>query len=79
MIKSRTRLEVANAIAYLRVGRIGLMKSLTAEGLNIGLRKMAATTTIHRFWNLLSITVSADGRRPCCGTEIGKLAAFEEA
>ena len=48
------------AFTHLRTGepcrdRIGLLKVLLAEGINLGLRKMAEATTTHGFWELMRI------------------------
>ena len=45
---------------HLRTGspcrdRIGLLNVLLAEGINLGLRKMAEATTTHGFWELMRI------------------------
>jgi len=50
----------SEAFTNLRTGapcvdRIGLMNVLLAEGVNLGLRKMAAATNTHSFWELLRI------------------------
>ena len=46
------------AFTHLRTGspcrdRIGLLNVLLAEGINLGLRKMAEATTTHGFWELM--------------------------
>ncbi|MXY79603.1 MAG: Tn3 family transposase, partial [Chloroflexi bacterium] len=48
------------AFTHLRTGapcrdRIGLLYVLLAEGINLGLRKMAEATTTHGFWELMRI------------------------
>ena len=48
------------AFTHLRTGapcrdRIGLLNLLLAEGINLGLRKIAEATTTHGFWELMSI------------------------
>ena len=48
------------ALTHLRTGepcrdRIGLLNVLLAEGVNLGLRKMAEATTTHGFWELMRI------------------------
>ena len=48
------------AFTHLRTGspcrdRIGLLNVLFAEGINLGLRKMAEATTTHGFWELMRI------------------------
>ena len=48
------------AFMHLRTGspcrdRIGLLNVLLAEGINLGLRKMAEATTTHGFWELMRI------------------------
>ena len=48
------------AFTHLRTGapcrdRIGLLNVLPAEGINLGLRKMAEATTTHGFWELMRI------------------------
>lgn len=48
------------AFTHLRTGapcadRIGLMNVILAEGVNLGLRKMAAATHTHTFWELIRI------------------------
>ena len=48
------------AFTHLRTGepcrdRIGLLNVLLAEGVNLGLRKMAEATTTHGFWELMRI------------------------
>ena len=48
------------AFTHLRTGspcrdRIGLLNVLLAEGINLGLRKMAEATTTHGFWELMRI------------------------
>ena len=48
------------AFTHLRAGepcrdRIGLLNVLLAEGINLGLRKMAEATTTHGFWELMRI------------------------
>lgn len=54
------RTGFSEAFTHLRTGapcsdRIGLMNVLLAEGVNLGLRKMAAATNKHSFWELLRI------------------------
>src|SRR3546814_16047123 len=54
------RTGFSEAFTHLRTGapcsdRIGLMNVLLAEGVNLGLRKMAAATNTHSFWELLPI------------------------
>src|SRR3546814_17965549 len=54
------RTGFSEAFTHLRTGapcsdRIGLMNVLLAEGVNLGLRKMAAATNTHSFWKLLRI------------------------
>ena len=54
------RTGFSEAFIHLRTGapcadRIGLMNILLAEGVNLGLRKMAAATNTHSFWELLRI------------------------
>ena len=54
------RTGFSEAFTHLRTGapcsdRIGLMSVLLAEGVNLGLRKMAAATNTHSFWELLRI------------------------
>ena len=49
------------AFTHLRTGspcrdRIGLLNVLLAEGINLGLRKMAEATTTHGFWELMRIS-----------------------
>ena len=56
------------AFTHLRTGspcrdRIGLLNVLLAEGINLGLRKMAEATTTHGFWELMRIARLARGRR----------------
>jgi hypothetical protein len=51
------RTGFSEAFTHLRTGvtlrdRIGLMNVLLAEGVNLGLRKMAAATNTHSFWEL---------------------------
>jgi len=59
-------LETDDAVGFtqaftdLRTGapcrdRIGLMTAILADGLNLGLKKMAAATSTHSFWELLRI------------------------
>ena len=48
------------AFTHLRTGspcrdRIGLLNVLLAEGINLGLCKMAEATTTHGFWELMRI------------------------
>ena len=48
------------AFTHLRTGspcrdRTGLLNVLLAEGINLGLRKMAEATTTHGFWELMRI------------------------
>ena len=48
------------AFTHLRTGepcrdRIGLLNVLLAEGINLGLRKMAEATTTHGFWELMRV------------------------
>ena len=48
------------AFTHLRTGapcadRIGLMNVILAEGINLGLRKMADATNTHTFWELIRI------------------------
>ena len=48
------------AVTHQRTGssccdRIGLLNALLAEGINLGLRKMAEATTTHGFWELMRI------------------------
>jgi hypothetical protein len=48
------------AFTHLRTGapcadRIGLMNVIFAEGINLGLRKMADATNTHTFWELIRI------------------------
>ena len=48
------------AFTHLRTGapcrdRVGLLNVLLAEGINLGLRKMADATTTHGFWELMRI------------------------
>lgn len=50
----------SEAFTHLRTGapctdRIGLMNVLLAEGINLGLRKMADATLTHGFWELMRI------------------------
>ncbi|MCP1237968.1 Tn3 family transposase [Gluconobacter kondonii] len=54
------RTGFSEAFTHLRTGvpcrdQIGLMNVLLAEGVNLGLRKMAAATNTHSFWELLRI------------------------
>lgn len=54
------RTGFSEAFTHLRTGapcsdRIGLMNVLLAEDVNLGLRKMAAATNTHSFWELLRI------------------------
>lgn len=54
------RTGFSEALTHLSTGapcadRIGLMNVLLAEGVNLGLRKMAAATNTHSFWELLRI------------------------
>jgi len=54
------RTGFSEAFTHLRTGapcsdRIGLMNVLLAEGVNLGLRNMAAATNTHSFWELLRI------------------------
>ena len=54
------RTGFSEAFTHLRTGapcsdRIGLMNVLLTEGVNLGLRKMAAATNTHSFWELLRI------------------------
>ena len=54
------RTGFSEAFTHLRTGvacvdRIGLMNVLLAEGVNLGLRKMAAANNTHSFWELLRI------------------------
>ncbi|MBF5092409.1 Tn3 family transposase [Novosphingobium sp. NBM11] len=54
------RTGFSEAFTHLRTGapcsdRIGLMNVLLAKGVNLGLRKMAAATNTHSFWELLRI------------------------
>ena len=56
------------AFTHLRTGepcrdRIGLLNVLLAEGVNLGLRKMAEATTTHGFWELMPHRPLACGRR----------------
>ncbi len=49
------------AFTHLRTGapckdRIGLMNVILADGINLGLRKMAEATTTHGFWELMRIS-----------------------
>ena len=66
------------AFTHLRTGspcrdRIGLLNVLLAEGINLGLRKMAEATTTHGFWELmriaraLAIIVEAQAALPMAG------------
>ena len=55
------------AFTHLRTGepcrdRIGLLNVLLAEGINLGLRKMAEATTTHGFWELMRIGPLARGK-----------------
>ena len=48
------------AFTHLRTGspcldRIGLLNVLLADGINLGLRKIAEATTTHGFWELMRI------------------------
>jgi hypothetical protein len=43
--------------------RIGLMNVFLAEGINLGLRKMADATNTHTFWELIRIATVACRRR----------------
>jgi hypothetical protein len=57
------RTGFSEAFTHLRTGapcsdRIGLMNVLLAEGVNLGLRKMAAATNTHSFWELLRIALA---------------------
>jgi hypothetical protein len=50
----------SEAFTHLRTGapctdRIGLMNVILAEGINLGLRKMAEATHTHGFWELTRI------------------------
>ncbi len=50
-------LGFTDAFTHLRTGapcrdRIGLLNVLLAEGLNLGLRKMAEATNTHDYWQL---------------------------
>lgn len=50
----------SEAFTHLRTGapcadRIGLMNVILAEGINLGLRKMAEATNTHGFWELIRI------------------------
>jgi TnpA family transposase len=50
----------SEAFTHLRTGvpcadRIGLMNVILAEGVNLGLRKMAEATNTHSFWELIRI------------------------
>src|SRR3546814_19916903 len=54
------RTGFSEAFTHLRTGapcsdRLGLMNVLLAEGVNLGLRKMAAATNTHRIWEVLRI------------------------
>jgi len=49
------------AFTHLRTGapckdRIGLMNVILADGINLGLRKMAEATTTHGFWELIRLS-----------------------
>ncbi|WP_142988983.1 Tn3 family transposase, partial [Klebsiella pneumoniae] len=78
-------LGFTDAFTHLRTGapcrdRIGLLNVLLAEGLNLGLRKMAEATNTHDYWQLsrlarwhveseamnqaLAIVVAAQGKLP---------------
>ena len=53
-------IRFTEAFTHLRTGapcrdRIGLLNVLLAEGINLGLRKMAEATTTHGFWELMRI------------------------
>ncbi len=50
----------SEAFVHLRTGascadRIGLLNVILAEGINLGLRKMAEATSTHGFWELIRI------------------------
>ena len=52
------------AFTHLRTGspcrdRIGLLNVLLAEGIDLGLRKMAEASTTHGFWELMRIARDA--------------------
>ena len=60
LLEVEERTGFSEAFTHLRTGvpcvdRIGLMNVLLAEGVNLGLRKMAAATNTHSFWELLRI------------------------
>ncbi|MBN9142546.1 MULTISPECIES: Tn3 family transposase [unclassified Novosphingobium] len=60
LLEVNERTGFSEAFTHLRTGtpcvdRIGLMNVLLAEGVNLGLRKMAAATNTHSFWELLRI------------------------
>ena len=51
----------ADAFPHLRTGvpctdRIGLLNVLLAEGINLGLAKMAESTNTHGYWDLMRIS-----------------------
>lgn len=82
-------LGFTDAFTHLRTGvacgdRIGLLNVLLAEGLNLGLRKMAEATNTHDYWQLsrlarwhveseamnqaLAMVVAAKANCPCRGS-----------
>ena len=60
LLKVDDATRFTDAFTHLRTGepcrdRIGLLNVLLAEGINLGLRKMAEATTTHGFWELMRI------------------------
>ena len=60
LLETDAAVGFTQAFTDLRTGapcrdRIGLMTAILADGLNLGLKKMAAATTTHSFWELLRI------------------------
>lgn len=55
--------DFCEAFTHLRTGapcadRIGLMNVILAEGINLGLRKMADATNTHTFWELIGASTA---------------------
>ena len=60
LLKVDDATRFTEAFTHLRTGepcrdRIGLLNVLLAEGINLGLRKMAEATSTHGFWELMRI------------------------
>ncbi|MGE4340979.1 MAG: Tn3 family transposase, partial [Pigmentiphaga sp.] len=60
LLEADAAVGFCEAFTHLRTGapcadRIGLMNVILAEGINLGLRKMAEATNTHSFWELIRI------------------------